>query len=89
MPNMQLEDAMAGAGRQSGLVGWLLNMWSSRARLRDRSVRQMQLLETLSVGGKKQLVLVRCGNEQFLVGMGAETVSTIVRVGGCESEQCR
>ncbi|MBS1798848.1 MAG: flagellar biosynthetic protein FliO [Acidobacteria bacterium] len=87
MQSMQLDNMMSVVDRQSGLVGWLLSRWRGRARFRDRSVRQMQLLETLSVGGKRQLALVRCGREQFLVGMGAEAVSTIVKIGNSESEQ--
>jgi flagellar biogenesis protein FliO len=49
----------------------------------------MQLLETLHVGGKRQLILVRCGDEHFLVGLGAEAVSTIVKISAGESELSR
>jgi flagellar biogenesis protein FliO len=49
----------------------------------------MRLLETLPVGGKRQLMLVRCGDEHFLVGLGADTISTIVKVNDNESEQSR
>ncbi|WP_373694179.1 flagellar biosynthetic protein FliO [Edaphobacter paludis] len=38
----------------------------------------MHLLETLSLGGKKTLMLVSCGGERFLVGGGLESVETIV-----------
>jgi flagellar biogenesis protein FliO len=42
----------------------------------------MQLLETLPLGGKRQLMLVQCGTEQFLVGGGLESVETIVKLAG-------
>lgn len=81
-----MDNTIVSNGRRSGLRSWLLSMWKLQ-RLRDRSMRQMQLLEILPVGGKRQLALVRCGSGQFLVGMGAETVSTITRVDSSESEQ--
>jgi hypothetical protein len=40
----------------------------------------MHLLETLPLGGKRQLMLVSCAGEHFLVGGGVESVATIVRV---------
>jgi flagellar biogenesis protein FliO len=88
MQSVQLDNTAMRACRQDGLVGWLLRMWNSRARLRNVSERRMQLLEMLPVGGKRQLALVRCGGEHFLVGLGSEAVSTIVKV-GYESEQSR
>lgn len=89
MRSMCLDNTEAGTGSRRGLVGWLIGVCGSRARFRDRSMRRMQLLETLAIGGKRQLALVRCGDEQFLIGLGAETVSTIVKVGSGESEKGR
>jgi flagellar biogenesis protein FliO len=40
------------------------------------------LVETLPLGGKRQLMLVTCGEEMFLVGGGPESVETIVRLNG-------
>jgi flagellar biogenesis protein FliO len=48
--------------------------------MRETSEKQMQLLETLMLGGKRQLMLVRCGGERFLVGGSLESVETIVPV---------
>jgi Flagellar biosynthesis protein, FliO len=42
----------------------------------------MELIETLSLGGKRQLMLVRCGGQHFLVGGGFDTVETIVPISG-------
>ena len=63
-----------------GLAGWVfdrLRVWRGE-RVVQR--KQMHLVETLSLGGKRQLMLVSCGGEQFLVGGGLENVETIVRV---------
>jgi hypothetical protein len=37
-------------------------------------------VETLQLGGKRQLMLVTCAGESFLVGGGMESVETIVRL---------
>ncbi len=42
--------------------------------------KQLQLVETLPLSGRRQLMLVECGGEQFLVGGGPESVEAIVRV---------
>jgi flagellar biogenesis protein FliO len=47
----------------------------------------MQILETLPLGAKKQLLLVGCDGERFLVGTGAEGVQTIVRLGRIAAEE--
>jgi flagellar biogenesis protein FliO len=46
-----------------------------------RTEKQMHLLETLPLGGKRQLMLIRCGEQRFLVGAGVDGVQTIVEVG--------
>lgn len=76
----------AGAGRgmpMQGLAGWLLEVGARvLGRGRGQAVpKQMRVVETLTIGVKKQLVLVSCGGERFLVGTGADSVGTIVRVG--------
>jgi flagellar biogenesis protein FliO len=76
---------IAGAsGREEGrgAVGWILDRLLT---LRSRNVtgkRELQLLETLSLGGRRQLMLVECGNQRYLVGVGTECVETIVAVIG-------
>ena len=44
----------------------------------------MRVIETLQIGGRKQLVLVSCAGERFLVGTGHESVQTIVHVRAAE-----
>jgi flagellar biogenesis protein FliO len=71
---------VSGTLRRQGVTGLLLQMWTARSAAGACHVRKMQLLETLSLGGKRQLALIQCGDEQFLVGGGLETVETIVKV---------
>jgi len=37
-------------------------------------------VETLPLGGKRQLMLVTCAGESFLVGGGVDSVEAIVRL---------
>lgn len=63
-----------------GLAQWLPEVLRSIRGERRTGMKQMQLLETLPLGGKRQLMLVECAGEYFLVGGGLESVETIVRV---------
>ena len=70
---------MPGVG-PDGLAGWvlrLLRVWRSQ---RLTASRQLRLVETLPLGGKRQVMLVMCDGERFLVGGGSDSVQTIVRV---------
>jgi hypothetical protein len=58
------------------LVRFMMNSRINQSAERKR----MRIVETLSVGPRKQLVLVSCGGEHFLVGTGPESVHTITRV---------
>jgi flagellar biogenesis protein FliO len=65
-----------------GLAGWAIatvqrGRQNVAARRREK---QLMLLETLPLGGKRQLALVVCDGRRFLVGMGAESVDAIVAV---------
>ena len=78
----------ADAQTAGGLAGWLLNaarlLWSRSTRLRTAE-RELEILETLALGGQKQLLLVLCGGEKFLVGTGAAGVQTIVQIARAEA----
>ena len=63
-----------------GLAGWVLGMLRGWRGERAVKHKQMQLIETLALGGKRQLMLVACGGEHFLVGGSLDSVETIVRV---------
>jgi hypothetical protein len=40
----------------------------------------MELIETLPLGGKRQLILIACDGRHFLVGAGADAVSSITPI---------
>jgi flagellar biogenesis protein FliO len=63
-----------------GLVGWVAAVIRGLSSQQEMSHTQLRLVETLPLGGKRQLMLVSCGGESFLVGGGADSVETIVRV---------
>lgn len=85
---MQLLQSMGQTSRAktspdlNGLAGWLLGLLRGLWSERQPAIKQMHLLETLALGGKRQLMLVSCAGEQFLVGGGLESVETIVRLHG-------
>src|SRR5260370_41133402 len=64
-----------------GLAGWLLGLLRGWRGQREMHRKQLRLVETLSLGGKRQLLLVTCAGESFLVGGGMDSVETIVRLG--------
>ena len=66
--------------RPEGLAAWILRLWTARAKAMVAAERQMTLVETLSLGGRRQMMLVDCQGERFLVGCGADEVQTIVHV---------
>jgi len=68
--------------KAAGLAGWIMAALSNlRATgAKKSSERQLKLVERLAVGPKKELLLVRCGGDLFLVGTGADSVQSIVRV---------
>ena len=64
------------------LADWLIALFRSWRGLQEAGGKQMQLMESLPLGGKRQLMLVSCAGERFLVGGGAESIETIVRLTG-------
>ena len=63
-----------------GLAGWIFTLLCGLRSQREVSHKQLRLVETLPLGGKRQLMLVSCGGENFLVGGGLDSVETIVQV---------
>jgi hypothetical protein len=72
--------ATTAAHEAHGLASWLLGLLRSWQGQREMQRKQLRLVETLSLGGKRQLMLVTCGGESFLIGGGVESVETIVRL---------
>lgn len=76
----QAATAATEPGAPKGLAGWVLGLIARRRETRDG--RQLRVLETLSLGGHRQILLISCNGEQFLVGGGADRVDAIVPVAG-------
>ena len=76
------ETRAVAVGGLAGLVvrGW--RWWKVRglAQKRRAAKKQLFLLETMVLGPKQRIVLMRCGTERFLVGTGAEGVTSVVRI---------
>ncbi len=64
--------------RGRGLADWLIHMYRSRSWTGTRPTAEMKLVETLQLGAKRQLMLVVCHGQHYLVGGGPESVDSIV-----------
>jgi hypothetical protein len=76
----ELNTVAMAAPEVQGLAGWLLGLLRGWRGQREMQRKQLRLVETLSLGGKRQLMLVTCAGESFLVGGGIDSVETIVRL---------
>jgi flagellar biogenesis protein FliO len=45
-----------------------------------RAKRRMELVEMLQLGGKRQLMLVVCDGQRYLVGAGGDSVQSIAEM---------
>lgn len=45
-----------------------------------RGARRLQLIESLPLGGKRQLMLVTCDGRDFLLGAGADSITAITAI---------
>jgi len=72
--------AMTSTPELQGLAGWVLGVLRGWRGQREMQQKQLRLVETLPLGGKRQLMLVTCAGESFLVGGGMESIETIVRL---------
>ena len=66
----------------SPLVNWVKRVSAGALGCMQvgRAPRQMQLLETLNLGGKRQLLLVVCDGKRYLIGAGGDGVHSIEEV---------
>jgi flagellar biogenesis protein FliO len=88
----EMRDAEASvneAGLAGSLMGWVRRM--ARNGLgnlqRGRGQRRMELVETLQLGGKRQLMLVVCDGQRYLVGAGGDAVNSIEAMGARPVEE--
>jgi hypothetical protein len=75
-------DTVHGAGLLEALPAWIgdLAQRGLRNLRKGRIGRRMELIETLPLGGKRQLILIACDGRHFLVGAGADAVSSITPI---------
>jgi flagellar biogenesis protein FliO len=73
------ERQISPGGTIGGVAGWIANFLRvPLSKVRGRSAKRMQLVETLTLGGRRQLLLVTCDNRSFLIGAGSDQVGTIL-----------
>ena len=80
-------------GAQAGLAAWLLTWFQTPLRERfanmgkPRAKRRMELVEMLQLGGKRQLMLVVCDGQRYLVGAGGDSVQSITEMRDTQAAQ--
>jgi|GEM_PF-1799180 len=63
---------------ERGWVGAIVDL--VKFSRKGKTVQRMHLVETLPLGGKRQLMLVECWGKKYLVGCGPDAVQTIAPV---------
>jgi hypothetical protein len=66
------------AGRMRRWFPWMKAILQGKGG--GAAERQLQLLEVLPLGSRRQLMLVRCESERFLVGTGPDSVTSMLRI---------
>jgi hypothetical protein len=74
------EERLIASPKVQGVAGWALGLFRVWRNKQETPQKQLRLVEMLPLGGKRQLMLVSCAGENFLVGTGADSVETIVRL---------
>jgi len=62
------------------LLEWILALCRSKSFEREARHNQLQLIQTLPLSGRKQLMLIECAGERFLVGGGSDSIQAIVPI---------
>jgi flagellar biogenesis protein FliO len=61
-----------------GALGWGLTLWSRRRRAENGGENaRIQVLASRSVGPRHQVALLAVGDHRLLVGMGADSITTL------------
>jgi flagellar biogenesis protein FliO len=76
-----VEESVGRTQEGRGAVGWLLGAISLLRSGRSSAKQELKLVETLPLGGRRQLMLVVCGEERYLIGGGPDRVDTMIQVG--------
>lgn len=70
-------DVSSDAGLQ-GVAGMALRALQRLRSQGTRERRQLRVIESLALGGKRQLMLVECAGAKYLIGGGVDSVHSIV-----------
>ena len=62
-----------------GFLSWIFDALRRGRGLAPKR-KQMQLVESLPLGNRRQLLLVLCDGERYLVGAGADCVGSILAI---------
>lgn len=60
-----------------GIIEAIVNMAGGTAQ--GKAARRLRLIETLPIGPRKELLLVLCDGEKYLIATGADSVQSILR----------
>jgi flagellar biogenesis protein FliO len=66
-----------------GLAAWIIAWFQTSLRVRISGIgkarlkARMELVEMLQLGGKRQLMLVLCDGQRYLVGAGGDSIHSI------------
>lgn len=86
MERIRNERARREAEPPTGLGAWLVKWFQTSFRVKfsgmgkGRAKRRMELVEMLQLGGKRQLMLVVCDGQRFLVGAGGDSIHSVVEM---------
>lgn len=80
--NMKPEERNMTAPQMQGFAGWVWSLVEGWRGQRSIQQKQLRVVETLSLGGKRQIMLVSCGGESFLIGCGLDSVEVITPLKG-------
>ena len=70
--------------RFSGEAIWA---WVTRYFAEKRPARQLRVKETLSIGDKRQLLIVECGSRRMLIGAAGNFITTLANLEGCRAAE--
>ena len=75
---------------RSSLIASIKNLLARAQDIRcKRKERAMQLCETLSLGDRRFLALVRVGEQKFLVGAAGSSISMLAQIPPSQDAQTR
>ena len=86
MERTRKEQSIRGTEPPTGLGAWLVRWIQTPLRVKfsgmgkGRAKRRMELVEMLPLGGKRQLMLVVCDGQRFLVGAGGDSIHSIAEM---------